>query len=911
MIETTACRWLKKRTIWGVITIGLTLCIGLGFFVFVSQTFAASSTPVVAPVAVPTATTGTGDSFLDSLLKCNINVGCYLLGLLGGLAGVTIWIIGQLTLVLIFLLLTVAKYNSFINSTAVTEGWKIARDVSNMGFVLVLLSIAIGTILQRDEYHYQKRLPVLIGAAILINFSKTICGLIIDASQVVMLTFVGAFADASGGGNLAAMLGFQNWLRVITETKMTGSMTLTILASYMLAITFAVIACVVVGVFLAQLVIRIIALWFLIVLSPFIALSYALGSQGSKYVSSWWGEFTNYILLGPAMAFFLWLSLTVVAKSNEGISKASELQLNTELGLDFSSASAGAASKFVSGAGATAIGGLSGVASYLLGIFLLLGSLVAAQQLSKHGSKMAGAALSKMQDWATGKSGFLPQRYIVGRAQDTLGTAATTFFKNIDPSRNWKARGERMGGQATATFDRTLGQLPVLGGNRLERAGARARAHEILEGIHQKDKDTFKKGNKYAVNGKGENEEAYRKAKTDSERAAIVETMLEKNQLDDNNTFHKEMVKEVATSMKSLPEIHKKFLDSLNAKMPNTAFNLKYGDPSDPKFMAQVSADINAGVLKNFTKHMADQMNLAAQRKNGRATADGAFMEDYARGNSPEQIKEFCELLKGPAKGAILKDANISTLNDDEKQLAFGKATNRWDQAYDPANQNHTDAFQAALVSDPELKKQYANDASAGSYRPDLLQAYYQADGEFTDDQLAAIQKDSKKRTAFKAASDATTIALKTQSATDAAAAVGAAPGSPAALTAETSRRRAQASQISHLKVTRDNRLPGAVGGAAQVFNLLAPGERADADAARNTGSLQAKDWANTPLPPVGDPGRDALLQHLAGYDNTSLAGLATTDRGLAVQVKNYMTASGAYAPALAQMALDPILAGL
>ena len=42
--------------------------------------------------------------------------------------------------------------------------------------------------------------------AVLINFSKTICGLLIDAAQIIMLTFVGAFSNI-GEGSMVDLLG--------------------------------------------------------------------------------------------------------------------------------------------------------------------------------------------------------------------------------------------------------------------------------------------------------------------------------------------------------------------------------------------------------------------------------------------------------------------------------------------------------------------------------------------------------------------------------------------------------------------------------------------------------------------------------------------------------------------------------
>ena len=117
-----------------------------------------------------------------------------------------IWVMGKLAVLLLQILVGVAQYNDFINSSAVTYGWVLVRDLCNMFFVLILLVIAFATILRVESYNLKTWLPKLVIMAILINFSKMICGVFIDFTQVIMLTFVNAFKDIAGG-NLTEMLG--------------------------------------------------------------------------------------------------------------------------------------------------------------------------------------------------------------------------------------------------------------------------------------------------------------------------------------------------------------------------------------------------------------------------------------------------------------------------------------------------------------------------------------------------------------------------------------------------------------------------------------------------------------------------------------------------------------------------------
>ena len=107
-------------------------------------------------------------------------------------------IIGLLTSLLLFLIDWVAslfQYNNFLHSQAVLIGWPLVRDLCNMFFVVIMLIVAFSTILKVSRYHYKDILWKLLIMAILINFSKTILGFIIDFGQVIMLAFVNGFKE--------------------------------------------------------------------------------------------------------------------------------------------------------------------------------------------------------------------------------------------------------------------------------------------------------------------------------------------------------------------------------------------------------------------------------------------------------------------------------------------------------------------------------------------------------------------------------------------------------------------------------------------------------------------------------------------------------------------------------------------
>lgn len=209
------------------------------------------------------------------------------------------------------LLINVASYNNFINGPGVMVGWTLVRDIANMFFVVMLLIIAFGTILGYEQYHYKKLLPRFVGAAILINFSRLIVGLIIDAAQVIMMTFVNAIAQV-GGGNFIQVFQLGNAWKIAQGSREALGDPLSQVMTGILVMVLMFVAAVLIGMFALLLVLRMVTLWVLIVLSPLAALLYTVpAGDFKKYYDEWWTKFKANVFLGPIVAFFLWLALTM------------------------------------------------------------------------------------------------------------------------------------------------------------------------------------------------------------------------------------------------------------------------------------------------------------------------------------------------------------------------------------------------------------------------------------------------------------------------------------------------------------------------------------------------------------------------------------------------------------------------
>lgn len=310
--------------------------------------------------------------------------------LVGGLVSAYVNLLGLLALQMVNLLIKLAQFNNFVDFAPVVTGWTIIRDVVNMSFIIVLLVIAISTILGYEAYSYRRLLPRLVLMAVLINFSRTIIGLLIDVGQVFMLTFVNAFAGAAGGNFIDALKVNDLLSLGVKETFTQDVSPLNIFRGYILAAIAITVVFIVMLTFVGVLIFRILTLWFLTVFSPLaFAVSAWPSAKANKYYGQWWNQLTSNIISGPILAFFLWLALlmmsadyvSVLAPGISGVGDATGAVPNP--------------------AGVTQLSAPETFASFLFGIATLLMALKMTQSLGVGFASFGSQALSFAKQKAT------------------------------------------------------------------------------------------------------------------------------------------------------------------------------------------------------------------------------------------------------------------------------------------------------------------------------------------------------------------------------------------------------------------------------------------------------------------------------------------------------------------------------
>ncbi len=189
----------------------------------------------------------------------------------------------------------------------VTLGWTLTRDFANIFFIIVLVIIGLATALRIREYQWQKTLPLLLGIALLINFTPVILGLIIDASNIIMNFFVSGIAE---GGFFVSRIQIyhQSVSKLISEANFgdPGSY-YAIIITPIFYIIFNLVAAIIYFLFCLLFMLRYIALWMLVIVSPIAFLCYIL-PRTRQVFEIWWNQFLQWCIIGVAAAFIIYLS---------------------------------------------------------------------------------------------------------------------------------------------------------------------------------------------------------------------------------------------------------------------------------------------------------------------------------------------------------------------------------------------------------------------------------------------------------------------------------------------------------------------------------------------------------------------------------------------------------------------------
>ena len=328
--------------------------------------------------------------------------------------GLIIWLEAQI----IDYLLSPSNF-SFTDAPIVKIGWTLMRDLANMFFILILLTIAFATVLRMESYGMKRLLPKLIIAAILINFSLVFAGFVIDFSQVLTTFFIKqAIGDDFGTITLkmASAMNITNFYKPSKEISGLGIIKLTSDAfaastGIILTLVGLIITVFVFGAMAIFLVLRIINIWWLLIVLPLAVVAAVIPDTSGRF-KEWWNNFFKWTFFAPTFAFFIYLSLSI-------FSAGGELTRDT-FGATLPEAWNNAP------AGLTVASAPAAIFQFILAITLMFYALIYAQKSGVWGGAQAQKILKGWGDKAQGWAGRQLRRGYVGATKPEAPTPPPT-----------------------------------------------------------------------------------------------------------------------------------------------------------------------------------------------------------------------------------------------------------------------------------------------------------------------------------------------------------------------------------------------------------------------------------------------------------------------------------------------------
>ena len=375
----------------------------------------------------------------------------------------------DVTLFFITFLVSAAQYSNFVNAYPVQIGWVLVRDVVNMFFIVVLLVMAFSTVIGYDEFSVtgsHSKLPKLLMMAVLVNFSRTLVGLLIDFSQVITLTFVNGFRAAAAGNfinmfKLNDVVNLSNTSGPITSAAIAAAKGPTLenlFYSCLLGVIMLLIAMSVIAMLTVYMVVRIIGLWILLIFSPIAFFALALPEKMKKglgsFTDDWWKKLSSLLAGGPIVAFFLWLALATA--QGGGNAPPQPGCTGTNSGGAFAqvyTCDASAADQKAAGVGITSAGDPEKLGGFFVAILMLLMALDQALSSTKSVSSQAVPLAAAVGGFALGAARGIARR----TASATVGLAGAAVGK-IDSKSGFTAVVAKRANLASAALSKRAAQ---------------------------------------------------------------------------------------------------------------------------------------------------------------------------------------------------------------------------------------------------------------------------------------------------------------------------------------------------------------------------------------------------------------------------------------------------------------------
>ena len=461
----------------------------------------------------------------------------------------------------------------------VSVGFDITKSFANIGFIFGLVVIALATAFRYQDYQAKKALPILIIMALLVNFAPVACGIVVDASNIVMNFFLEEVSNADALYVVAydawakTIAGFQNLTGAVTDSLGLLTEAISLAAFEMFASFFLLL-------YAVLFIVRYVAIWTLVIMSPLAFFAYVLPFT-RHFFSKWLNQFIQWCFVGVPAAFFLYLTEQLIIQSATHISDMPPGSAGNVFSLSQS---------------------FSSIFKYTVAIVLLAFGFLAS---------LTGGAIGAGAIIATGKSwGGAAAKWEGGR----IAKAGRNLADKAGVTRGIQSLSKQMATVKTPG----AGEKGV--GGFFKRTGAAILPLNTIRGIGQAGlrltggADAANSAAAREAAGKrsvAENLSAYRKSTNETERVGILQAMREKKQLRDvldENKFGKNILSgaEVLSTYRRAQEMGEKdLIDGLEAAF----IGKEYGLARDKKTgelrkmnMEEMFADIVDKRTRNYVE---------------------------------------------------------------------------------------------------------------------------------------------------------------------------------------------------------------------------------------------------------------------------------------------------------------------
>ena len=193
------------------------------------------------------------------------------------------------------------SYTNPAGNEVIRVGWTLVRDIANIGLVLGLIYIGLATALRIAGFETKKAFVWFLIMALLVNFTPVICGIIVDASNIVMNFFLrgpggwerlNSVFDEQRAIILQYALGEPNWVLYIKVMVLAAFGFVTGLIFILYGLLF----------FLRNPII-----WLLVIFSPLAFVAYIF-PKTRGWFERWWNQLLQWSFIGAIAGFFLYLA---------------------------------------------------------------------------------------------------------------------------------------------------------------------------------------------------------------------------------------------------------------------------------------------------------------------------------------------------------------------------------------------------------------------------------------------------------------------------------------------------------------------------------------------------------------------------------------------------------------------------